>query len=188
MDRIMLRKAVCGALLTGLTVTLAACGGGGGSGGSNSMSSGTGTVPVMLSDASSADWACVAVRVLSIALLPEGGGNPVTIWTAPMPAPYVNLEQLDQLSEIIGNAADVPVGTYSGATLTIGANPGDVLLTVAANPEAGFPAAAGSSIASGQIQIQGASGAAGAQTVSLNVNFDSPLIVGAGQNDGLDLE
>jgi Domain of unknown function (DUF4382) len=188
MDRNMLRNAVRAALLTGLTATLGACGGGGSGSGSNSMSSGTGTVPVMLSDASSADWACVAVRVLSIALIPQSGGNPVTIWTAPASAPFVNLEQLDQLSEIIGNATDVPVDTYSGALLTIAANPGDVLLTVAANPEAGFPAAAGSTVPTDQIQIQGASGASGARTVSLSVNFDNPLNVGSGQNDGLDLE
>jgi len=38
----------------------------------------------------------------------------VTVWTAPSPAPFVNLEQLDQLGEILGNVS-VPVGTYTGA-------------------------------------------------------------------------
>jgi hypothetical protein len=71
--------------------------------------------------------------MLSIALVPQGGGSAVTVWTAPTPAPYVNLEQLDQLGEILGNVS-VPVGTYTGAVITIGANPGDLLLTVALHP------------------------------------------------------
>ena len=79
------------------------------------------------------------MKVLAIALVPQGGGSNVPVWSAPNPAPYVNLEQLDELAEIIGNAS-VPAGTYSGAVLTVAANPGDVLLTVAENPESGFPA------------------------------------------------
>ncbi len=55
-----------------------------------------------LSDASADDWACVGVRVLSIALVPTGGGSAFTIWNAPTAAPYVNLEQPDQLAEILG--------------------------------------------------------------------------------------
>ena len=66
---------------------------------------------VVMSDASADDWACVGVRVLSIALVPAAGGSPVTVWSAPTPAPYVNLEQLDQLGEILGNVS-VPVGDY----------------------------------------------------------------------------
>jgi hypothetical protein len=145
------------------------------------------TVPLMLSDASSDDWAIVGVRVLSIALVPQGGGSAVTVWTAPTPAPYINLEQLDQLGEILGNVS-VPVGAYSAAILTIGANPGDVLLTVAANPQSGFPVAAGTSIPTGQIQIQGTQGSAGNLTVAVTVNFDSPLTVSSGQSTALDLE
>ena len=95
--------------------------------------------------------------------------------------------ELDQISEILANAA-VPVGTYSGATLTLSANPGDVSLTVSADPTAGFAAAAGASIAAEQIQIQGAQGASGSLTVPVTVTFDSPLVVSAGQSNALDLE
>jgi hypothetical protein len=82
----------------------------------------------------------------------------------------------------------VPVGTYIGAVLTISANPGDLLLTVAANPESGFPVAAGTSIASDQIYIQGMHGSSGTFTVPVKVTFDSPLTVSTSQNNALDLE
>jgi Domain of unknown function (DUF4382) len=180
-------SALYGALLTGLTLALVGCGGGSGSSPSLSPGPTSQNVPLVISDASSDDWAVIGVKVLSIALLPQGGGSAVTVWTAPTPAPYVNLEQLDQLGEILGNV-DVPNGTYTGAVLTIGANPGDVLLTVAANPESGFPVAGATTIASDLIQIQGKQGSSGNFTVPVKVAFDSPLTVSAGQNNALDLE
>jgi len=144
-------------------------------------------MPLTISDASSDDWGIIGVKVLSIALVPQGGGSAVTVWTAPTPAPYVNLEQLDQLGEILGNVS-VPVGTYTGAVITIGANPGDLLLTVAANPESGFPVAAGTSIPSGEIQILGKQGSSANFTVPVKVTFDSPLTVSTSHNNALDLE
>src|SRR5450755_1271808 len=184
MRRNMLQSAVYSALLTGVTVGLSACGGG---------STATMTtpspvaMPLSISDASSDDWATIGVRVLSIALDPQGGGEAVTVWSAPTPAPYVNLEQLDQLSELLGNVS-VPAGSYSAAVLTISANPGDVLLTVAANPESGFPVAAGASIPAAQIQVQGKQGSAGSLTVPVTVNFETTLVVSAAQSNALDLE
>jgi hypothetical protein len=190
MQRIMLRTALYGALLTGLAA-LTACGGGGGGAGSSSTSStqstSTGSMPLMISDATSDDWATVGVRVLSIALVPQGGGSAVSVWTAPSPAPYVNLEELDQLSEILGNVS-VPVGTYTAAVLTLSANPGDVLLTTAPDPEPGFPVAGGTNIPTDQIQIQNAQGSSGSLTVAVTVNLVSPLVVSTSQNDALDLE
>ena len=131
MQRIMLRRAIHSAVVMGLAA-LAACGGGGSGGSGDSSSSmpppqSMAAMPLMLSDASSDDWACVGVRVLSIALIPQGGGSNVTVYTAASPAPYVNLEQLDQLAELLGNVS-IPAGTYSGAVLTLGGNPGDVIL------------------------------------------------------------
>jgi hypothetical protein len=186
MQRNMLRSAVYGALLTGLTAALGACGGGS----SSNLASPppmSGTMPLTISDASSDDWATIGVKLLSVALVPQGGGSAVTVWTAPSPAPYVNLEQLDQLGEILGNVS-VPVGTYTGAVLTISANPGDLLLTVAADPESGFPVAPGTSVASDQIYIQGKQGSSGSFTVPVNITFDSPLTVSSSQNNALDLE
>jgi hypothetical protein len=188
MQRNMLRRAVSSALITGFTAGLAACGGGGGSYGSNTMPTpANATMALTMSDASSDDWACVGVRVLSIALVPAGGGSPVTVWTAPTPAPYVNLEQLDQLGEILGNVS-VPVGSYSGAVLTVSANPGDVLLTVASDPQSGFPLPGGTSVPADEIQIQHAQGSAGNLTVSVNLKFDAPLNVSASTSNALDLE
>jgi hypothetical protein len=91
----------------------------------------------MLSDSSTEDWSLIGVKVLSIALVPQGGGSPVTVFTAPTPTPVLNLVQLDQLGEILGNV-QVPPGTYTRVLVTIAANPGDVQLTVAADPETDF--------------------------------------------------
>jgi len=170
---------------------LAACGGGGGSSGaSSSMLNSTpqsGNVAMLLSDASSEDWATIGVKVLSIALVPQGGGSNVTVYSAPTPAPVVNLVQLDQIAELLGNST-VPVGTYTGAVLTVSGNAGDMVLTVSADPEAGFAAAPGTTIPMNQIQIQHTQGSGSNLTVPVNVTFDSPLVVSANQNNALDLE
>ena len=167
---------------------IAACGGGGSATASlKAPASQTGNVSMLLSDSSSEDWATIGVKVLSIALVPQGGGSDVTVYTAPATAPTVNLEQLDQIAEILGNTS-VPAGTYTAAVLTVGANAGDVLLTVAADPETGFIAAPGTTILTGQIQVQHTQGTAPNLTVPVTVTFDSPLVVNAGQNNALDLE
>ena len=123
----ILRYAACAAF----AAALAACGGGGSSdvssmSASSSGSSSTaqsGTMPLVVSDASSDDWALVGVKVLSIALVPQGGGDNVTVFSAGSSATYLNLEQLDNLGEILGNVS-VPVGTYTGAVVTVGGKPG----------------------------------------------------------------
>src|SRR5438045_7371430 len=85
------------ARLAELTLVLAACGGSGSNG--NLVTGPTSqSMPLVMSDASSEDWAVIGVKVLGIALLPQGGGGALTVWTAPSPAPYVNLEQLDRKS------------------------------------------------------------------------------------------
>jgi hypothetical protein len=168
---------------------LVACGGGGMSGSTSPTmpTAQTGNVSMLISDASSEDWATIGVKVLSIALVPQSGGSNVTVYTAPSTAPMVNLTELDQIAEILGNSS-VPVGTYTAAVLTVSANTGDVLLTVAANPETGFAEAAGTTIPSDRIQVQHAEGTAPNLTVPVKVTFDSPLVVSANQNNALDLE
>ena len=139
---------------------------------------------VSISDSSAEDWATIGVKVLSISLTPQAGGSDIPVYTAPSPAPFVNLLQLDQLSEILGNAT-IPEGTYTAATVTVSANPSDIILTASADPEAGFAAAPGSTIQTGQIQIVGAKGGS---TVPLKVALDEPLVATANQNNALDLE
>src|SRR5450432_4131523 len=106
-----------------------------------------GTVSMIVSDDSTEDWAGIDVKILSIALTPQGGGANVTVYTAPSPAPGINLVELDQLGEILGNIT-VPAGSYTAAQLIIGGNPGDVSLQVSADPEAGFAGTAGALIPS----------------------------------------
>jgi hypothetical protein len=184
MQRRFIHAAVSGAL----AASLAACGGGSGSSASDAASS-FGSVPMVISDASSDDWATIGVQVLGISLLPQGGGSPVTAWTAPAGTTYVNLEQLDQIGELLGNA-QIPVGTYTGAVITVAANPGNVLLTVASDPETGFSGTPSSVIAAADIQIVNPQGSAPNLTVPISVNFESPLVVTAGTspNPALDLE
>lgn len=186
----MPRNILASAIGATLLLTLAACGGG--SGGTSASSPApvtptTAPVAVLLSDATSEDWATIAVKVLSITLTPQGGGAPVTVYSAPATAPMVNLVQLDQLSELLGNV-QIPVGTYAAATLTLSANPGDVTLTTSNHPSAGFAAPANTTIPGTQVQIQGTSGATGSLVVPLTVNLAEPLTVNAGGSNALDLE
>ncbi len=169
-----------------LGASLVACGGGGGAGTSPMpVTPQSVSVAVMISDASSEDWATIGVKVLSIAVNPQGGGAGTTVYASS--GQMVNLAELDQISELLGNAM-IPVGTYTSATLTIAANPGDVELTTASDPEAGFAATASTSIPSDQIQIQGATGASGSKQVTITVNFETPLVVSASTSNALDLE
>ncbi|MFI4890588.1 MAG: hypothetical protein ACHQIL_08655 [Steroidobacterales bacterium] len=178
-----------GLLLAGaIAAILAGCGGGGG--GPLTPVPQSGTLSVLASDASTEDWAMIGVKVLSVALVPQGGGANVTVYTAPSPVPVTNLVNLDNLSELLGNASivtDVPV-TYIGAVVTISANPGDVLLTAAADPEPGFEGTPGAPIPAADIQIQDTQGSAPNLTVSVPVKFDSPLTVTPSQASQLDVE
>jgi hypothetical protein len=180
-------------LLAGaISAVLAACGGGGsGNGGSSSTpTQQSSNMSVLVSDASSEDWAMIGVKILSIALVPQGGGPNVVVYTAPSPVPVTNLVNLDNLSDVLGNATivtDAPV-TFTGAIVTVSANPGDVSLTAAADPEAGFDAAPGASIPTAQIQIQHMQGTAPNLTVPVPITFVSPLQVTPGVASQLDVE
>jgi hypothetical protein len=172
---------------------LAACGGGGSSASGGSTAPAQDSAPqsanmaVMVSDASSEDWATIGVKILSIALVPQGGGANVTVYAAPSPAPVTNLVMLDQLDEILGNVS-IPVGAYAGAVLTVSGNADDILLTTSSDPEAGFAAPPSTTIPSSQIQVQHTQGTGSNLTVPVTVNFDTPLTVSAGQSNARDLE
>jgi hypothetical protein len=188
MERIMLRRVLLGALGTGLAAVLASCGGGSSASNTTPPPPQTGALQLMVSDAASEDWATIGVQVMSVALIPQGGGSAVTIWTAATtPAPTLNLVQLDNLSDLIGSVS-VPVNTYSGALVTVAGNPGDLVLTVSSNPESGFPATAGSTIPASEIQIQGTQGAAGSLTVPITVAFDKPLVISSSGPNVLNVE
>ncbi len=185
------QRLLLGAAGLSLLALALACSGGSSSSGTNTPPPPTGTVAASISDASTEDWAQIGVRIMGITLTPQGGGTPVTIYTAPStstePAPLLNLVQLDQLSELIGTL-QVPAGTYTSATLTISANPGDVSLVASSNPSATFPLAAGTVVDPANIQIKHATGSTGSLTTTVNVNLASPLVVATGQTTNLDLE
>ena len=154
---------------------------GGGGGGQ------TGNVNMMVSDASTEDWATIGVKILSISLIPQGGGTPVNVFTAGGTPPTINLVELDQLGDLLGTLT-VPTGTYTGAILTLSANQGDVTLVVSADPEAGFAGTPGATIPANQIVIQDATGGAGSMTVPVKVKFAPPLVVTANQTTSVDVE
>jgi len=161
------------------------------SGGDAAPAGPAGTVAMSVSDAATEDWAVIGVKLLGISLTPQGGGTARTILATPGQAPVLNLVQLDNLSDVLGNA-QVPVGTYTQATLTLSANPGDVALTVASSPSATFLSAysltAGEAIPAADIQIKGATGLPGSRTVTVPITLAKPLVVTAGQASNLDVE
>ena len=181
-SKIAPRAAALSTLGLASLLALTACGGGGGSSGTSTPPTTTPqaqnvSVPFSISDASSQDWSAIQVTVTSV-VFTSASGNTANLLAAPV---SVNLEQLDGLSEALGSATLTAGTTYTGAILTISANPGDVSLTVAGDPETGFPEAASTSttpdvIPSSRIQIQGASGATGSMTVSVPVSFVTPFV------------
>ncbi|MGO9934542.1 MAG: DUF4382 domain-containing protein [Steroidobacteraceae bacterium] len=168
---------------------LAACGGGGGGSSATTppaQQPQTSTVSLLVSDASTEDWSLIGVKILSVALVPQGGGTNVTVYTSPGSS-SVNLAQLDNVVEVMGNVV-VPVGTYTGAVLTLSANPGDIALTVSGDPETGFPGTMNEVIPQNQIQIQHTQGTAPSLTVPVTVNFVSPVVVSTAGTTQVDFE
>ena len=170
------------ALATIIFSCLAACGGGGSS--TTATTSNTPTppvvvtpqsvnIPVMISDASSDDWSAINITINGITFTDSNGNVTANLLSAPWSG---NLEQLDNLSEQLSAASLTAGVTYVSATLTISANPGDVGLIVASDPESGFPENASAVIPSKRIVIQGATGTAGSQTVALTVKFATPFV------------
>ena len=167
-----------GLVLAAMPLFSVACGTSGANLGAGGGGTQNGSMNMMVSDASTEDWATIGVKILSISLVPQGGGSPVNVFTAGSTVPTINLVQLDQLGELLGTVS-VPTGTYTGAMLTVSGNQGDVTLIVAADPETGFAGTPGATIPANQIQIQGATGGAGSKTVPVKVNFVTPLVVAA---------
>ena len=184
-----LSRIILGLVVASMPLFSVACGSsyGGNSGSNGGGGTQTGSLNMMVSDASTEDWATIGVKILSISLVPQGGGSPVNIFTAGGTVPTINLVQLDQLGELLGTLS-VPAGTYTGAIFTVSANPGDVTLVVSADPETGFAGTPGATIPPSQIQMQGATGSSGSKTVPVNVNFSSPLVVTANQTTSVDVE
>jgi hypothetical protein len=141
----------------------------------------------LVSDDATENWATIGIKVLGISLVPQSGGAPVVVFTSPSPTPVINLVQLDQLGELIGNAA-VPNGIYTAANLTLSANPGDVTLISSSEPDAGFDVPASTAVSPNNIQIQRASGSSGSLTVPLTIQLVQPLTVTANSTNALDLE
>jgi hypothetical protein len=182
-------RVTLGLLLAVVPAFLVGCGTNSGAESNANTQTPSGNVNMLVSDASTEDWAAIGIKILSISLVPQGGGTNVSIYTAPSPAPMVNLVQLDQLGDILGNIS-VPAGTYTSAVVTISGNPTDIQLTTSADPSASLLAVSSpaTTLGTNLVQVQGTTGNSGILTVSVNVTFVSPLVVTAGGTTALDLE
>jgi Domain of unknown function (DUF4382) len=172
------------ATATVLLSTLAACGGGSSGSSSPMPVAATASTPLLLTDAPSDNWATVGVKVVTITLTQQGGGT-VTVYAPTTPA-TVNIAQLDQVEDLITGA--IPAGTYTGATITLAANPGDVSLVVGSDPEAGFIGTPGTAIPSSEIAINGATGATGSQTVAIDLTFKNPITISSSQSTPVEID
>lgn len=153
---------------------------GSGSGSSTTQTSASASaLTLVLSDASSSDWATVGVKVAAVALVPDGGGAPVPIYTAPSAPAMINLEQLDHIGQLLGTVS-VRAGTYSGAIVTLSGNAGDVALTTSSAPNADVDATPSTAIPASQIQVQNLTGSSGSQTVAVPVSFASTVRMQSG--------
>src|SRR5215470_16951131 len=99
--RILLLRSTLVVFSIAMLLTLAACGGSGSTKNNNNTPPPTSTLGINISDDPTDDWAMIGVKIQSISLTPQGGGSPVTVYTAPNPPPVLNLVQLDQLSDIL---------------------------------------------------------------------------------------
>jgi hypothetical protein len=103
------------ALLLALAIGGCGGGGGGGGGGGNPPPAGTtGTVGVLLTDATSHQWDEAIATVTSVSLI--GSGAPVVVFTG---SQTLDLLELGDFSELFAVSEDVPTGTYQKIRLQL---------------------------------------------------------------------
>jgi hypothetical protein len=106
-------------LVPALVLLLTACGGGGGSNAASTSvqsSTGTGTVGMLLTDATTNDFDAIEMTITRIQLLAADGGH-VEVFSSPS-GQTVDLLQLTDLSQLI-SLATVPAGLYEKIRLTL---------------------------------------------------------------------
>lgn len=148
--------------LIAAALMLAACGGGGGGGtppaGSNTPSTGTpttATTPVQINLGDDPADRLMAVNVtVNLVALHRSDGQSVAVLSSPRPMELMHL--MGTVAPLA--VANVPHGTYTGATMTFGA-----ATVMHMDPASGQPL---------QRQVAG--------PMTSHVNFGSPLVVGAG--------
>ena len=169
-----------------LAATLAACGAGqsASSGSIAPVANASVRTPLVIRDAASDNWATVSVKVLSITLNDQNGSTVAAY--APATPTSVNLAQLDQIADLLNGA--IPAGTYTGATVVLAANPGDITLIVGEDPDATLGLPAGTTVPADQISINGATGTTGSLQVAINLSFKKAITVGSGTSTPLEID
>ena len=147
-----------------------------------------GTVSTMVSDASSEDWATIGVKILSISLVPQGGGSPISVVHGAEPAASDQSRAVGSVERNTGQP-ERSRGNRTSANLTIGGNP--LAMSCSPFPPIQKPASLerrALSFPRAKSIFKGRNGSAGNLTVPVNVSFVSPLVVTTGQSNALDLE
>ncbi|MBR7784347.1 hypothetical protein KDM89_19635, partial [Undibacterium sp. LFS511W] len=108
-------------LATSLLAALSACGGGGGSTTAtdnpqtppSAATAAPVSVPIVVSDASSENWAAINITLVSLTLTDTNGKQTANLLSTPWSG---NLEQLDNIASSLQAATLVSGSTYTGAT------------------------------------------------------------------------
>lgn len=147
--------------------------------GTQTLPPSTGLLTLAATGENALAWAQTDVRIQGVSLVPQGGGAPVTVLDLAGQGLPLNLATLGHAHRFLGSYA-VPVGTYTGATVILGADALDLGLTAGGgpSPDFGYPA-----MSSFGVFLQGASGS----TATRQVDFGIPLEVATGSNTVLDL-
>ena len=169
-------RLMLGLVITAIPLFTIGCGSTNNNPGHNNR---TGSVNTMMSDASTEDWATIGVKVLSISLTPAAAGALVA-YHRPDP-------RADRQSSAARPAQRAPGKRHcghraptTGRDSTISANPGDILLTAAADPATRFAGTAGGTQpTAGRDSNHGRDRRGRSLTVPVSVTFAAPLVVSA---------
>jgi len=140
---------------------------------------------VLGASGASPDWAAIGVTPKQVRFI-RADGAPVPVLAVPPDQALANLAQLGGNPRWIASAS-LPAGTYTGAVVTLGANPGEVALIAADRPGPGFPLAPGAEVPMADLAVQGAVGAPGDLHLDVELLLDPAVAVTAQAAQQLDL-
>jgi hypothetical protein len=170
------KRVVLPALVVGLaTVLMVGCGSGMGGGTTHTTTGPTGSLVVFGTDQPSCDVQSFLVTISSAALVPQGGGTPVTITGPTQPVDFASLVDFTDILSFGGVAA----GTYESLTLTL-QNPQLTVLNTSATP----PAPETLPTCSATVTTNCTSFSNGMDTDTINILFSPPLTITTGDTSG----
>ena len=152
--------------------------------GTHALPASTGLVSLCFSGNGSEDWSQINCKVLSITLNPQGGTTPITLLAAPAGGIPFNLARLDHIGEWMGNFG-VPVGSYTGATLSLSTASNDIAMSASSVPSADL---SNFGFQNGTPTFIAVDNDVTSPAMSFSVPFTVPLVVTTNQTAILDLD